>query len=513
MKLIHLSDLHLGVRVNEFSMIDEQKYILQQILQIIDWEEPDGVLVAGDVYDKAVPSAEAVGLFDSFLSALAEREMSVFVISGNHDSPERIAFGASIMGRGGVHLSPVYHGHVEPILLTGKDGISAQIYMLPFVKPAHVRPYFPEREITDYTDAVRAAVEEMTGSTATEEAGPEGAGAEGTGTEGVETEGTKMPDAAGKSWKILMAHQFVTGAEEKGEDTSKEETGENIEETITEEVGENGGDASPVCVSDTANTDASRDHADNTENADASRIYVDNTESADASRIYVDNTGNADASRIYVGNTENVDASVFAPFDYVALGHIHRAYNVGNGRYCGTPLKYSFSEVNQEKSVTILELGERGENREVTKSKKNTENTKNTAADADTDTDTGIRIRTVPLHPLHDWRKIRGSYLEVSSRKFYEQFDRNAYMHVTLTDEEDVPDAAARLMVIYPNLMKLKYDNCRTRSSRIIEGVGEPESRDPLTIFGEFYEKQNNRPMQTEQAQYMQKLIEDIWKE
>ncbi len=456
MKLIHLSDLHLGVRVNEFSMIEEQKYILQQILQIIDREEPDGVLVAGDVYDKAVPSAEAVGLFDSFLSALAEREMPVFVISGNHDSPERIAFGASIMGRGGVHLSPVYHGHVEPILLTGKDGISAQIYMLPFVKPAHVRPYFPEREITDYTDAVRAAVEEMTGSTATEEAGSEGAGSEGAG-----PEGTKMPDAAGKPWKILMAHQFVTGTEEKGEDTSKEETGEYTEETITEEVGENGGDT----------------------------------------------------SHIYVGNTENVDASVFASFDYVALGHIHRAYNVGNGRYCGTPLKYSFSEVNQEKSVTILELGERGENREVTKSKKNTENTKNTAADADTDTDTGIRIRTVLLYPLHDWRKIRGSYLEVSSRQFYEQFDRNAYMHVTLTDEEDVPDAAARLMVIYPNLMKLEYDNCRTRSSRIIEGVGEPESRDPLTIFGEFYEKQNNRPMQTEQAQYMQKLIEDIWKE
>ncbi len=500
MKLIHLSDLHLGVRVNEFSMIEEQKYILQQILQIIDREEPDGVLVAGDVYDKAVPSAEAVGLFDSFLSALAEREMPVFVISGNHDSPERIAFGASIMGRGGVHLSPVYHGHVEPILLTGKDGISAQIYMLPFVKPAHVRPYFPEREITDYTDAVRAAVEEMTGSTATEEAGPEGAGSEGAVPEGAGPEGTKMPDAAGKPWKILMAHQFVTGAEEKGEDTSKEETGEYTEETITEEVGENGGDASPVCVSDTANTDVSRDHADNTENADTSLIYVDNTE-------------NADASRIYVGNTENVDASVFASFDYVALGHIHRAYNVGNGRYCGTPLKYSFSEVNQEKSVTILELGERGENREVTKNTKNTENTKNTAADADTDTDTGIRIRTVPLHPLHDWRKIRGSYLEVSSRKFYEQFDRNAYMHVTLTDEEDVPDAAARLMVIYPNLMKLEYDNCRTRSSRIIEGVGEPESRDPLTIFGEFYEKQNNRPMQTEQAQYMQKLIEDIWKE
>lgn len=403
MKLIHLSDLHLGVRVNEFSMIDEQKYILQQILQIIDREEPDGVLIAGDVYDKAVPSAEAVALFDSFLSGLSDRKIPVFVISGNHDSPERIAFGASIMGRGGVYLSPVYHGHVEPVSLTGQDGVTAQIYMLPFVKPAHVRPYFPDQEISDYTDAVRAAVEEMTGQRTQSAAGV-------SEREGGESE---------KVWKILMAHQFVTGAG----------TGEN----------------------------------DNTENSDNGQ------------------------SPVYVGGTENVDVSVFAPFDYVALGHIHRAYNVGNGRYCGTPLKYSFSEAGQEKSVTILELRERGEE--------------------------GIQIRTVPLQPLHDWLKIRGSYLEASSRKFYEQFDRNAYMHVTLTDEEDVPDAAARLMVIYPNLMKLEYDNCRTRSRQVIEGAGEPESRDPLTIFGEFYEKQNNQPMQPEQVQYMQKLIEEIWKE
>ncbi len=403
MKLIHLSDLHLGVRVNEFSMIDEQKYILQQILQIIDQEEPDGVLIAGDVYDKTVPSAEAVALFDSFLSELSDREIPVFVISGNHDSPERIAFGASIMGRGGVYLSPVYHGHVEPVSLTGQDGVTAQIYMLPFVKPAHVRPYFPDQEISDYTDAVRAAVEEMTEQRMQ-------SAADASEREGVESE---------KVWKILMAHQFVTGSG----------TGEN----------------------------------DNTENSDTGQ------------------------SSVYVGGTENVDVSVFAPFDYVALGHIHRAYNVGNSRYCGTPLKYSFSEASQEKSVTILELGERGE--------------------------AGIQIRTVPLQPLHDWLKIRGSYLEVSSRKFYEQFDRNAYMHVTLTDEEDVPDAAARLMVIYPNLMKLEYDNCRTRSRQIIEGAGEPESRDPLTIFGEFYEKQNNQPMQPEQVQYMQKLIEEIWKE
>ncbi len=416
MKLIHLSDLHLGVRVNEFSMIDEQKYILQQILQIIEQEEPDAVLIAGDVYDKTVPSAEAVALFDSFLSLLADSQVPVFVISGNHDSPERIAFGSSIMGRGGVHLSPVYHGHVEPVELTGRDGVTAQIYMLPFVKPAHVRPYFPGREINDYTEAVRAAVEEMTGQTEEAETGTVGAPEE--------------------PWKILMAHQFVTAA---------------------------GASGLP-----------------------------------------------ADPTPVYVGGTENVDASVFAPFDYVALGHIHRAYDVGNGRYCGTPLKYSFSEAGQEKSVTILELGEKekekGQEKGKEKEEKKEKEKENSKA-------AGLQIRTVPLHPLHDWLQIRGSYLEVSSRKFYEQFDRNAYMQVTLTDEEDVPDAAAKLMVIYPNLMKLDYDNCRTRRMQSIEGAGEPETKDPLTIFGEFYEKQNNQPMQEEQMQYMSRLIEEIWEE
>ncbi len=462
MKLIHLSDLHLGVRVNEFSMIDEQKYILQQILQIIEQEEPDAVLIAGDVYDKTVPSAEAVALFDSFLSSLADGQVPVFVISGNHDSPERIAFGSSIMGRGGVYLSPVYHGHVEPVELTGRDGVTAQIYMLPFVKPAHVRPYFPGREINDYTEAVRAAVEEMTGQT-----------------EEAETGTISAPE---EPWKILIAHQFVTdaGANRKdGESTAagaKEKDGDSTEALGSDSVA----DDNKAAVS--------------SENKETHEMETTPSEAASCEITAADEDTRAkgvseESTPVYVGGTENVDASVFAPFDYVALGHIHRAYDVGNGRYCGTPLKYSFSEAGQEKSVTILELGEK---------------VSGTA---------GLQIRTVPLHPLHDWLKVRGSYLEVSSRKFYEQFDRNAYMQVTLTDEEDVPDAAAKLMVIYPNLMKLDYDNCRTRRMQSIEGAGEPETKDPLTIFGEFYEKQNNQPMQEEQMQYMSRLIEEIWEE
>ena len=160
MKLIHLSDLHLGKRVSEFPMLEDQRYILEEILRIIDGERPDAVLIAGDIYDKPVPPAEAVGLFDDFLVRLARRETQVFIISGNHDSPERIAFGARLMDRSGIHLSPVYDGHVEPVALEDEHG-TVNIYMLPFLKPAHVRRFFPEEEIDSYTDALRTAVRAM----------------------------------------------------------------------------------------------------------------------------------------------------------------------------------------------------------------------------------------------------------------------------------------------------------------------------------------------------------------
>ena len=160
MKLIHLSDLHLGKRLNEHSLIEDQEYILAQILDIIDAEAPDAVLIAGDVYDKSIPPAEAVGLFDRFLTRLSQRNLKTFVISGNHDSPERISFGARLMDQSGVFLAGVYEGKTEPVTLTDAYG-SLHIYLLPFVKPAHVRRFFEEEEIVSYTDALRTAVSAM----------------------------------------------------------------------------------------------------------------------------------------------------------------------------------------------------------------------------------------------------------------------------------------------------------------------------------------------------------------
>ena len=370
MKLIHLSDLHLGKRVNDFSMIDDQKYILEQILAIIDAEQPQAVLIAGDVYDKSVPSAEAVELLDDFLVALARRDLQVFVSSGNHDSAERLAFGGRLMFDRGIHLSPVYDGQIVPIPVSGVN-----FYMLPFVKPAHVRRFFPEENIQSYTDAVRMAIERMNVDTSQK--------------------------------NVLLAHQFVTGA------------------------------------------------------------------------------ATCDSEEISVGGTDNVDASVFAPFDYVALGHIHGPQNIvpGKVRYCGTPLKYSFSESCHHKSVTIVEI------------------------------DDAVTVRTAALTPLHDLREIRGTYEELTAKSYWENTKTDDYLHIILTDEEDVPEAVGRLRVIYPNLMTLSYDNARTQGSAVIDGPADIQKKSPLELFEDLYEQQNNQPLSDVQRSYLQELFESVWEE
>lgn len=377
MKLIHLSDLHLGKRVNDFSMLEDQQYILAEILQIIDREKPDGVLIAGDVYDKSVPSAEAVALLDDFLVRLSKRELRIFVISGNHDSPERMAFGGRIMERSGVHLAPVYDGRVEPVVLTDEYG-PVKLYLLPFVKPSHVRRCFPEREIATYTDAVAVAIEAMEVDTTVR--------------------------------NVLVTHQFVTGA------------------------------------------------------------------------------ARCDSEELSVGGTDNVDAAVFDPFDYVALGHIHGPQQVGREtvRYCGTPLKYSFSEAGHKKSVTVVELGAKG----------------------------SVTIRTIPLKPLRDMVELRGTYEELTLRAFYEgtTYPRD-YIHITLTDEDDIPDAVGKLRIIYPNLMKLDYDNKRTRAGIHLDGAEDVQQKSPLELLEEFYRSQNGQPMSEEQRVFARDMMERIWEE
>ena len=373
MKFVHLSDLHLGKRVNGFSMVEDQQYILEQILALVAQVRPDGALLAGDLYDKAVPSAEAVALLDDFLVRLS-RLCEVFLISGNHDSPERLAFGGRLMERSGVFVSPVYSGAVTP--LTRQDVFGpVQLYLLPFVKPAQVRRCFPDLEINSYNDALAAVIDAM------------------------------EVDPAQRN--ILVTHQFVTGAAPcDGEDLS-------------------------------------------------------------------------------VGGTDQVDGALFDAFDYVALGHLHSPQAVGREslRYCGSPLKYSFSEARQEKSLTVVELGPKGQ----------------------------VSVSALPLRPLRDMVELRGSYEALTYRGFYQDTAYpESYVHITLTDEEDIPDAVRKLQVIYPYLMKLTYDNRRTQAAGLGEDWEADEQQSPLELLEAFYAAQNGAAMDDAQRAYAQALLETL---
>lgn len=373
MKIVHLSDLHIGKRVNEFSMLEEQQYILAQIISYMDQELPDGVIIAGDIYDKPVPAAEAVLLFDQFLTELSSRNIFVMIISGNHDSVERISFGSNLMCKSEVYIAPAFSGEIAPIVKSDQEG-EVRFYLLPFVKPAHVRRYFPDEEIITYQDAVGTIVKRL------------------------KIDKTKR--------NIMVAHQFITGAVQ------------------------------------------------------------------------------SDSEELSVGGLDNIDAAVFDDFDYVALGHIHRPQRIGREtvRYCGSPLKYSFSEANYPKTMIVLELKEKGNQ----------------------------QIKKLPLVPRNDLRIIKGSYDEVIAKDYYHNSNQYDYLNIILTDEEDIPEALGKLRVIYPNVMKLEYDNQRTREERKIEGAYEAEKK-PLEYIEKFYQMQNNQNMNEKQIEYLAEKIEQIW--
>ncbi|MDO5785644.1 MAG: exonuclease SbcCD subunit D [Eubacteriales bacterium] len=380
MKLLHLADLHIGKRVNGFSMLEDQSYILNQIIDIVDNQQPDAVLIAGDVYDKPVPAADAVQLLDDFLVQLSRRHVQVCMISGNHDSAERIAFGGRLMSASGIHLAPVYHGAIEPVTLTDSFG-SVHIYLIPFLRPANVRHFHADTEINSYTNAMRTVIENISFSPAAR--------------------------------NVAVVHQFVTGS------GIQPETCESEEHTV--------------------------------------------------------------------GGLDQVDASVFAPFDYVALGHLHGPQKIGRDtiRYGGSPLKYSFSEVNQKKSVTIITMQEKG----------------------------CMDIHQIPLRPKRDMELLRGAFASLTAPDFLQAHDTQNYFKITLTDEEDIPNALTRLRECYPNMMLLEYDNKRTRAHADILGADHTEQKSPLQLFDELYEKQNGQPMSDAQRTFTMQLIREIWED
>ena len=378
MKFFHLADLHLGKRVNGFPMIEDQKIILDQILELADTEHPDAVVIAGDVYDKSIPSVEAVNLMDDFLVELVRRKLQVFVISGNHDSAERVSYGGRVMEQSGIHISPRISG-CGPIRLDDQYG-PLYIYLIPYIHPSVVREAYPEEKVTDWTQAMEVLIRNA------------------------------HVDPAARN--IAVAHQYVTASGVRPEE--------------------------------------------------------------------------CDSEQKHIGGLDNVDYSVFDAFDYVALGHLHGPQRIGRDtvRYAGSPLKYSFSEEKHKKSVTLVEIKEKGQ----------------------------VEYRQLALVPARDFKTLRGTFSEVMSPGFTAPLSAEDYYRIILTDEQDVDQALARLRkYFYKNLMVLEYDNTRTRTQSDIDAGEEALEKEPIEVLQELFLKQNGTAMNDFQTQTAARLIEEIW--
>ncbi len=379
MKLLHISDLHIGKKLREADFTQDQIYILDEIIQIIDNEKPDGIMIAGDIYDRSVPPANAVILFDDFLTKLEKRNLKVFIVSGNHDSPERLNYGKEILGKNQIYIAGTFHGEIDKVILEDEYGI-LNVYMLPYIKPSVVSNYYKEKEISTYEAAARLVIE------------------------------STNVDQSQRN--ILIAHQFVTNAGAEPE--------------------------------------------------------------------------RSDSEVLSIGGLDNIDVSVFDAFDYVALGHIHGPQKIGRDcvRYSGTPLKYSFSECNQKKSVTCIEIGEKNQ----------------------------IKINLIPLHPLKDMRVLKDKLDNLLNDKKYLDGNCEDYIHAIITDEEDLYDPIGKLRTVYPNILLLEVENAKSKvnENSKTSASGDVASRSPMDLFREFYINQNNVDLTETQEEVLKQIMEEI---
>ena len=369
MRFLHIADLHLGRQMNDLSLLPDQEYILQQIVSIADGERADAVLIAGDVYQRSSPQAEAMALFDSFVSRLVNLGKQVFIISGNHDSALRISYFSSLIKSSGVYVTEAFDGTLQSVALRDRDG-EIVVWMLPFLRPSQVKRMLPEEKIATYQDAVEAVL--------------------------------RQTPVDPKVRNILLCHQFITGCE------------------------------------------------------------------------------TSDSEERAVGGLDNIDASVFDAFDYVALGHIHKPQRVHRDtlRYAGSPLKYSFSEANHHKSVTIVDVPEEGD----------------------------VVVRAVPVYPLHDVRLIEGKLDELMELPYSED-----YLWVTVRDELPPPDARVTLGVNFPNMMKFSIVNSRTKTDVDVLATQSMENKTIPELFSDFYRLQNNDQAPSEAHQkVLQKVLKEL---
>ena len=374
MILAHISDLHLGKSLHSFSLIDDQDYILEEIAGILVEKKVDVLIIAGDVYDKNVAPEAGLKVLRKFLNRLVAAKIKVLIISGNHDSAERLTFGAEFMTDKGIYFSKLYDGHIEPVVLNDESG-PVNFYLLPFVKPSTVQHYFEDEKIESWSDAVACAVEHM--------------------------------QADYSQRNVIVAHQNIMKAE------------------------------------------------------------------------------HCDSEETIIGGQDAVSDEIFKDFDYTALGHIHRQQKIGNHNvmFCGTPLKYSVQEFKQDKVMPLITLGEKGK----------------------------VDIELIPLKPKRDLRQITGRLDEIMKKAMDDPNNHEDYIDVILTDEDEIMDAIATLRSLYPNVLKITYDNKATRAAENIEKFDTVNKQNPLEIFEAFFSSRRGTDMDEEQKVYVKSLIEKIW--
>lgn len=373
MRIAHISDLHLGKTLYGFSLTDDQSFILSQIAQILKEKKIDVLLVAGDVYDKSIASVEAINVFREFLNAVVSLNIHILIVSGNHDSPERLTFGSEFMSSNGIYFSKLYDGVIEPVTIKDTFG-PVHFYLVPFLKPAVVKHVFPDEKIETYNDAVKTALSRLNVNYAER--------------------------------NVIVAHQNIMSAEHC-----------ESEETV-------------------------------------------------------------------IGGLDAVSADLFSAFDYVALGHLHKMQNIKpNVHFSGTPLKYSVSELNNEKTLSIIELNEKG----------------------------NIGFDAIPLKPKRDIRQIRGTFSQIVQMSANDTNNPEDFIDIILTDENEILDAIDTLRSIYPNILKITYDNSSTQNSAKLEDLKTSKIEKPAALFEEFYKNRSGSELDENQKKYITVLIDSIW--
>lgn len=367
MKLLHISDLHLGKKLKGYSLLEDQKFILNQILNTINEYSVNGVIIAGDIYDVSIPSTDAINLFDDFITSLNNKNVACYAVSGNHDNIYRVTFGSNIMAKGNIHFAKKYSGSITPI----QADKNTYIWLLPFIRPMDVREFYPNFSSSCYEEMMQNVMKNL--------------------------------DVDESKINILVAHQFVTC---------------------------NG--KQPV---------------------------------------------RCDSETISLGTLDNIDISNFNKFDYVALGHLHKSQAMGRNtiRYGGSPLKYSFSEKDDNKSMVLLNI----ENKT-------------------------INIEKISYKPLRDLKEFEGKFEDLQKLP-----PSNDYVKIILNDENYIIDVKSRFETIFPNVMEITYNNISTSENQDITLIDSNEKYTPVDLFKIFYKQQHNQDLNEEQ----EKIISNIFKE